>query len=98
MELLKEQYLHNKFMNHGEAAKAWQGAMQLLCDMPTLTPPPTRETGGHMKKRILADTNSKQFAIIPTFGIIRWVEDYKFRIGFLWGIWQLSIGCFKERI
>ena len=38
MELLKEQYLHNKFMNHGEAAKAWQGAMQLLCDMPTLTP------------------------------------------------------------
>ena len=50
-----------------------------------------------MKKRILTDTNSKQFAIIPTFGIIRWVEDYKFRIGFLWGIWQLSIGCFKER-
>ena len=39
MELLKEQYLHNKFMNHGEAAKAWQGAMQLLYDMPTLTPP-----------------------------------------------------------
>lgn len=39
MELLKEQYLHNKFMNHGEAAKAWQGAMQLLHDMPSLTPP-----------------------------------------------------------
>lgn len=39
MELLKEQYLHNKFMNHGEAAKAWQGAMQLLHDMPTLTQP-----------------------------------------------------------
>ena len=39
MELLKEQYLHNKFMNHGEAAKAWQGAMQLLYDMPTLTSP-----------------------------------------------------------
>ena len=36
-----------------------------------------------MKKRILADTNSRQFAIIPTFGIIRWVEDYKFRIGFV---------------
>lgn len=51
-----------------------------------------------MKKRILADTNSRQFATIPTFGIIRWVEDYKFRIGFLWGIWQLSIGCFKERV
>ena len=49
-----------------------------------------------MKKRILADTYNKQFVIIPTFGIIRRVEDYKFRIGFLWGIWQLSIGCFKE--
>ena len=49
-----------------------------------------------MKKRILTNTNSGQFAIIPTFGIIRYTEDYKFRIGFLWGIWQLSIGCFKE--
>ena len=39
MGLLKEQYLHNKSMNHGEAAKAWQGAMQLLYDMPTLTQP-----------------------------------------------------------
>ena len=39
MGLLKEQYLHNKSMNRGEAAKAWQGAMQLLYDMPTLTPP-----------------------------------------------------------
>lgn len=39
MELLKEQYLHYKAMKHGEAASAWQGAMQLLYDMPTLTPP-----------------------------------------------------------
>jgi hypothetical protein len=39
MELLKEQYLHYKAMKHGEAARAWQGAMQLLYDMPTLTPP-----------------------------------------------------------
>ena len=39
MGLLKEQYLHNKSMNCGEVAKAWQGAMQLLYDMPTLTPP-----------------------------------------------------------
>lgn len=38
MELLKEQYLHYKAMKHGEAARAWQGAMQLLYDMPTLTP------------------------------------------------------------
>ena len=39
MELLKEQYLHNKSMGNSQAAKAWQGAMQLLYDMPTLTPP-----------------------------------------------------------
>ena len=39
MELLKEQYLHHKSIGNGEIAKAWQGAMQLLYDMPTLTPP-----------------------------------------------------------
>ena len=38
MELLKEQYLHNKSMGNSQAARAWQGAMQLLYDMPTLTP------------------------------------------------------------
>ena len=38
MELLKEQYLHHKSIGNGEIAKAWQGAMQLLYDMPTLTP------------------------------------------------------------
>lgn len=39
MELLKEQYLHHKSMGNSQAAKAWQGAMQLLYDMPTPTPP-----------------------------------------------------------
>ena len=39
IELLKEQYLHHKSMGNSQAAKAWQGAMQLLYDMPTLTPP-----------------------------------------------------------
>lgn len=39
MELLKEQYLHHKSMGDSQAARAWQGAMQLLYDMPTLTPP-----------------------------------------------------------
>lgn len=39
MELLKEQYLHNKSMGNSQATRAWQGAMQLLYDMPTLTPP-----------------------------------------------------------
>lgn len=38
IELLKEQYLHHKSMGNSQAAKAWQGAMQLLYDMPTLTP------------------------------------------------------------
>ena len=38
MELLKEQYLHNKSMGNSQAARAWQGAIQLLYDMPTLTP------------------------------------------------------------
>lgn len=39
MELLKEQYLHHEAMGNKQVAKAWQGAMQLLYDMPTLTPP-----------------------------------------------------------
>ena len=51
---------------------------------------------GNMIKRILTNTYRKQFVIIPTFGIIRWTENYRFRIGFLWGIWQLSIGVFRE--
>ena len=39
IELYKEQYLHYKSMKHGEAARAWQGAIQMLYDMPTLTQP-----------------------------------------------------------
>ena len=39
MKLLKEQYLHHKAMGNNQISKAWQGAMQLLYDMPTLTPP-----------------------------------------------------------
>lgn len=39
MELLKEQYLHNKSIGNRQAERAWQGAMQLLYDMPTLAPP-----------------------------------------------------------
>lgn len=38
MELLKEQYLHHEAMGNKQVAKAWQGAMQLLYDMPTLAP------------------------------------------------------------
>lgn len=39
MELLKEQYLHHKSMGNSQAARAQQGAIQLLYDMPTLIPP-----------------------------------------------------------
>ena len=39
MELLKEQYQHNKSLGDSKAARAWQGAIQLLYDMPTLTQP-----------------------------------------------------------
>ena len=39
VELLKEQYLHNQSMGNGQAARAWQGAIQLLYDMPPLPPP-----------------------------------------------------------
>lgn len=39
MGLLKEQYLHSKAMHETKAARAWQGAMQLLYDMPTIPPP-----------------------------------------------------------
>ncbi|MGI5959001.1 MAG: hypothetical protein ACOX60_06270 [Massiliimalia sp.] len=50
-----------------------------------------------MKKRILTDTYRWEFAIIPTFGIITRVDDYRFRIAFMWGIWRLSVGCFVQR-
>ena len=39
VELLKEQYLHHKSLGNSQAEKAWQGAIQLLYDMPTLTQP-----------------------------------------------------------
>ena len=42
MGLLKEQYLHSKAMHDTKAARAWQGAMQLLYDQPTL-PQPSNE-------------------------------------------------------
>lgn len=53
------------------------------------------------KKRILTGTNRNQFVIIPTFGFIKqhnFIKNrfsYRFRIGFMWGIWLISIGCFR---
>ena len=59
MELLKEQYLHHKSMGNGQAAKAWQGAMQLLHDMPTLTSPnePRMINADKLAKRIAGHSN-----------------------------------------
>ena len=50
-----------------------------------------------MKKRLLTAAEHRQFAILPTFGIIRFVDDYKFRVAFIWGWWQMSIGCFRDK-
>ena len=49
-----------------------------------------------MKKRLLTAKSNRQFAILPSFGIVRFVGDYKFRIAFIWGCWQMSIGCFRH--
>lgn len=50
-----------------------------------------------MKKRLLTATEHRQFAILPSFGIVRPVDDYKFRVAFIWGCWQMSIGCFRDK-
>ena len=50
MELLKEQYLHHKSLGNSQAEKAWQGAIQLLYDMPTLTPPNYPLTLEHLRE------------------------------------------------
>lgn len=52
MELLKEQYLHHKSMGDSKEARAWQGAMQLLYDMPTLTPPNKPLTLDQLREKI----------------------------------------------
>ena len=59
MELLKEQYLHHKSMGDSKEARAWQGAMQLLYDMPTLTPPnePRMINVDKLAKRIAGHSN-----------------------------------------
>lgn len=39
-----------------------------------------------MRKRVLTDTDHRQFAIIPTIGIIKPVDAYR-----------LSVGCFRKK-
>lgn len=57
-----------------------------------------RQTGRNhtMRKRVLTNTDHRQFAIIPTIGIIKPVDAYRFRFVFMWGVWQLSVGCFRD--
>ena len=70
MELLKEQYLHHKSMGNSQAAKAWQGAMQLLHDMPTLTPPNeplTLDELREMDGQPVWDENGKCYLVDTTY-------------------------------
>lgn len=48
-------------------------------------------------ERICASTTDKQFAFIPTIGILRRREQYTFAIGFLWLNFTACINLFKRR-
>ena len=73
MELLKKQYLHNKSMGNSQAARAWQGAMQLLYDMPTLTPPNEPERAGLYGKYTVY--KNKDGSLVPDCFVLRPVKD-----------------------
>ena len=80
MELLKEQYLHQKSVGNNQIAKAWQGAMQLLYDMPTLTPP---NEWVSVEERL---PKEKQRVIVRCERVgtsVGWI---------LWGNWMADIG------
>lgn len=80
MELLKEQYLHHKSMGNSQAARAWQGAMQLLYDMPTLTQP---NEWVSVEERL---PEEKQRVIVRCEHVgtsVGWI---------LWGNWMTDIG------
>lgn len=72
MELLKEQYLHHKSMGNDQMAKAWQGAMQLLHDMPTLTPPNEALTLEQLRQM---DGEPVWFDTIKRWGIVKVCRD-----------------------
>lgn len=75
MELLKEQYLHHKSIGDSQTARAWQGAMQLLYDMPTLTQP----------NDLLTPDQLREMEGEPV-----WVE-FEDGSGGLWGIVHITI-------
>lgn len=72
MELLKEQYLHHEAMGNKQVAKAWQGAMQLLYDMPTLTPPNELRAGLYGKYTVY---KNKDGSLVTDCFILRPAKD-----------------------
>lgn len=72
MELLKEQYLHHKSMGNSQAARAWQGAMQLLYDMPTLTSPNEPRAGLYGKYTVY---KNKDGSLVTDCFILRPAKD-----------------------
>lgn len=57
-----------------------------------------RKKGGiRMEKRVIYNFFGEQFVLIPTVGILPKQVDFKFRIGFLFGPFALSIGCFRRK-
>ena len=88
MELLKEQYLHNQSMGNSQAARAWQGAIQLLYDMPTLTPqnewvsvetPPTTQGWYHVA---ILDMKTGKYTVEQDLYSIELAKTYGFKPGF----------------
>lgn len=88
MELLKEQYLHHKSMGNSQAAKAWQGAMQLLYDMPALTPqnewvsvetPPTTQDWYHVA---ILDLKTGKYTVEQDLYSIELAKAHGFEPGF----------------
>lgn len=49
-----------------------------------------------MKRRVLFDKTYRQFAIIPSVGIVMGVHGWKFRVAAMWLFWRVSIGFFRE--
>ena len=78
MELLKEQYLHHKSLGNSQAEKAWQGAIQLLYDMPTLTPPNEALTIEQLREMdgepVWLDVAGGVWALVDTDDNLVWLD------------------------
>lgn len=49
-----------------------------------------------MVNRVLFNRTYRQFAIIPTVGIVTGGFGWKFRVAAMWLFWRVSIGFIKE--